>query len=133
MLFPFSEFNSNSTFFSIQFSFFLADANQNKPEKMSFWRKSIIYVLIGIVYFLFGAKTIDGRVAGKVGGGAGNYHSGKCTCDTWHIFYLNEINQINSKCIGKTVVLWWNKALQKYTAHLCDSIANQTWRNPWYI
>lgn len=44
---------------------------------MAFWRKSVIYVLIGILYFLFGAKTIDGRVAGKVGGSGGNYYSGK--------------------------------------------------------
>lgn len=45
---------------------------------MSLLRKSIAYVFIGVCYFLFTAKTIDGRVAGKVGGSGGNYYSGKC-------------------------------------------------------
>ncbi|XP_055303864.1 uncharacterized protein LOC129569233 [Sitodiplosis mosellana] len=44
---------------------------------MSVLRKSIAYIFIGLCYFLFSAKTIDGRVAGKVGGSGGNYYSGK--------------------------------------------------------
>lgn len=44
---------------------------------MSVLRKSIAYAFIGICYFLFSVRTIDGRVAGKVGGSGGNYYSGK--------------------------------------------------------
>lgn len=44
---------------------------------MSLLRKSIAYAFIGILYFLFSIRTIDGRVAGKVGGSGGNYYSGK--------------------------------------------------------
>lgn len=44
---------------------------------MSALRTSIAYVFIGICCFLFSVKTIDGRVAGKVGGSGGNYYSGK--------------------------------------------------------
>lgn len=51
---------------------------------MSVLRKSIAYIFIGVWYVLFSIKSIDGRVAGKVGGGAGNYHSGKLSFQFKH-------------------------------------------------
>lgn len=42
-----------------------------------FHRTLTMYFLTGIFYFLYFAKTIDARVAGKVGGSGGNYYSGK--------------------------------------------------------
>lgn len=49
---------------------------------MSLLRKSIAYAFIGVCTILLSVKTIDGRVAGKVGGSGGNYYSGKF----WNIF-----------------------------------------------
>lgn len=57
---------------------------------MSVLRKSIAYIFIFIWYVLFSIKSIDGRVAGKVGGGAGNYHSGELFLSIW--FNKNSIS-----------------------------------------
>lgn len=47
---------------------------------MFFLGKSIAYVFIGLFYFLFSIKSIEGRgaVHGKAaGGGGGSYYSGE--------------------------------------------------------
>lgn len=54
---------------------------------MSMLRKSIAYIFIFVWYVLFSIKSIDGRVAGKVGGGAGNYHSGKLSLDSISLLF----------------------------------------------
>lgn len=50
---------------------------------MSTLRKSIAYIFIGIWYVVFSIRSIDGRVAGKVGGSGGNYYSGKLSIHFW--------------------------------------------------
>lgn len=48
-------------------------ATHNQTVAMAFWRKAAMSVLIGILYFLYGAQTVESRVAGKAGSGGGNW------------------------------------------------------------
>lgn len=48
-------------------------ATDSQTAAMAFWRKSAISMLIGILYFLYGIQTVQSRVAGKAGGGGGDW------------------------------------------------------------
>lgn len=62
---------------------------------MSTLRKSIAYIFVGIWYVLFSIKSIDGRVAGKVGGSGGNYYSGKLSPFISDIYISGAENKMN--------------------------------------
>lgn len=110
----FIDWNINFIFYSS----FNSRIGHTNVIMMVMLRKSIAYIFIVIWYVLFSIKSIDGRVAGKVGGSGGNYYSGKLFFDC-NVSFHQSREQYSCVCLW--VIKKWSILFALYLLQLIQN------------